>query len=402
MPRDAGGRGLRRTVSAGREKQLAALRRPLCSASISVAFLFVLLEPLSCRRPLRDACTPPPAAARRPPPALPTSLHPPPMTRRFHRSVSLATSLAGALFNYAFAVRLLASWRSLGWDSESEWEGSGDAWAVDSVKLIWGLLSAYFAAAAIACFLGFIGIAKSIPSLVRVYRDISIADFVFVALSTVFVGYTSFTSSYVRTTACEELSRHAELMRDMTELGLNLENCEPWFERAILAVLGVQLILIVFRLHLLIALSKYHKHLTRDAALAGRPSMNLRPIKTDSLQRIYLLPTPTSPPSSSTQFSFGATGAHPDSDVVVYAPVPVGGMTEKDARKMHATEAWISTRAEGAPAHKHSHHSHSHSHAHAHSHSHTHTHSSRHSASRSMSRSRREDVAEKDVLIDLV
>ena len=82
------------------------------------------------------------------------------LTIRLDRSVSLAASIAGALFNYALAIRLLASWRSLGWDSESEWEGSGDVWALDSIKLIWGLLSAYFAAAAVACFLGFIGIAK--------------------------------------------------------------------------------------------------------------------------------------------------------------------------------------------------------------------------------------------------
>ncbi|EMD40871.1 hypothetical protein CERSUDRAFT_111451 [Gelatoporia subvermispora B] len=314
------------------------------------------------------------------------------MTRRFqvHRSISLVASIAGALFNYAFAVRLLASWRSLGWDSESEWEGSGDAWAVDSIKLIWGLLSAYFAAAAIACFLGFIGIAKNVPSLVRMYRDISIADFVFVTLSTVFVSYTSFSSPYVRTTACEELSRHAELMRDMTEMGLSLENCEPWFERAILAVVGVQLILIVLRLHVLITLSKYYKCITRDASVA-RPSIGLRQIKTDSLQRIYLLPTPTSPSSSSTRFGPGSPNARPESAFVVYAPVPVGGMTEKDARKMHATEAWISTRVEGAPAHKHSH---------SHSHSHSRAHPSRHSPSRSASGSR-EDAEEKHVLVDL-
>jgi len=318
------------------------------------------------------------------------------MTRRFHRSVSLAVSLAGALFNYAFAVRLLASWRSLGWDSDSEWEGSGDVWRIDSIKLIWGLLSAYFAAAAIACLLGFIGIAKSIPSLVRFYRDISIADFAFVTLSTLFVSYTSFSSPYVRTSACEELSRHAELMRDMTEMGLNLENCEPWFDRAVLVLVGAQFILIVIRLHIVIALSKYYRYLTRDAFTGGRAPMGMRPIKTDSMQRIYLLPTPTSPPSSSRQFNFNVPHAQPDAGVVVYAPVPVGGMSEKDARKMHATEAWISSRGEVTPAHKHSH-----SHSHAHSHSHSHSHSSRHSASRSLSSPRREDAAEKGVLVDL-
>lgn len=76
------------------------------------------------------------------------------------RSVSLAASLIGAFVNAALAFRLLALWRSLGWEYESEWEAAADAWRVDSVKVIWGLLSAYFAAAAFACFIGFVGIAK--------------------------------------------------------------------------------------------------------------------------------------------------------------------------------------------------------------------------------------------------
>ena len=76
------------------------------------------------------------------------------------RSLSLAGSFAGAVCNLAFALRLLALSRSLGWESESEWESSIDVWAVDSVRLVWGLLFAYFAAAAASCFIGFIGIAK--------------------------------------------------------------------------------------------------------------------------------------------------------------------------------------------------------------------------------------------------
>ena len=46
---------------------------------------------------------------------------------------------------------------------------------------------------------------------------------------------------------CEELSRHGDLMRDLAEIGLSPENCEQWFERAVLVFLGVMFIIIVLR-----------------------------------------------------------------------------------------------------------------------------------------------------------
>lgn len=269
------------------------------------------------------------------------------MTRRLARSVSIAASFAGAVFNLVFAVRLLALWRSLGWESESEWEAS-DVWRVDSVKIVWGLLSTYFAAASLACFVGFVGLTKTIPSFVRFYRDYSIADFAFVTVGTLFVGYTAFSRPYVRTSVCEELSRHPDLMRDMVEMGLNLENCELWFERAVVAAVGVMFILMVIRMHTLIALSRYQRHLARDHFASSKSHTSLRSINTDSLHRIYLLPTPTSPPSTSFSFNHFDTSAHArsnsDNNIVVYAPVPVGGMSEQEARKMNATEAWIPLR----------------------------------------------------------
>ncbi|KAH9894456.1 hypothetical protein C8Q73DRAFT_646490 [Cubamyces lactineus] len=301
------------------------------------------------------------------------------------RSLSLAGSFAGAVCNLAFALRLLALSRSLGWESESEWESSIDVWAVDSVRLVWGLLFAYFAAAAASCFIGFIGIAKHIRLFVRIYRDYSIADFVFVTLATLGVSYTTFSSPSVRSTVCEELSRHPELMRDMGEMGLSLENCEQWFERAVVAVLGVMFILIVVRLHIVIALSQYYRHISRELIAGARATLlGLRPIKTDvPLQRIYLVPTPTSPSCTPTtgnrSHHFAASPANGKGDVTVYATVPLGGMSEEDARKMHAMEAWIATtpvNAVGSPrAHRHSH-SHSHSHVRTHSHSHSHKHPS--------------------------
>lgn len=50
---------------------------------------------------------------------------------------------------------------------------------------------------------------------------------------------------------CEELGRQPELMRDMAESGLNLENCEYWFERAVIAALGVLLVFAVIRVSVL-------------------------------------------------------------------------------------------------------------------------------------------------------
>lgn len=184
-----------------------------------------------------------------------------------NRTASLCISLIGAVINFAFAVQLLSAWRSLKWEPESEWEGSENSWRGDGVKLVWGLLSAYFAAAATVCVIGFVGIIKvtapppfltlvfrttdppnkqSIPSFVRFYRDYSIADFAFSTFFTLVGAYAAFRTS-VRAVVCEELSRQPDLMRGMAEMGLNLENCELWFERAVMAFMVFMVVLTVVR-----------------------------------------------------------------------------------------------------------------------------------------------------------
>ena len=72
----------------------------------------------------------------------------------------LVTSFLGALLNTALAVQLFALWRSLKWDSESEWEGSLDPWTVNTLGLLGGLSAAYFVTAAVASAIGFVGIVK--------------------------------------------------------------------------------------------------------------------------------------------------------------------------------------------------------------------------------------------------
>lgn len=220
----------------------------------------------------------------------------------------------------------------------------------------------------------------------------------FMLVSAVGVSYASFSSVTLKSEVCEELGRQPELMRDMAESGLNLENCEYWFERAVVAVLGIILVFVVVRvsvlsllyfsryqtdldvcdfpskLHFVIALSKYHSQLRRDHQgpggryIHGSGVRTSQATKIDSMQRIYLLPTPTSPTSMSFNHHKTSSDSSSVEDVVVYAPVPLGRLSVDEAKGMHATEAWIPTPTtatsfgsskERSHRHHHRHHSHS-------------------------------------------
>ncbi|KAG5648809.1 hypothetical protein DXG03_000158 [Asterophora parasitica] len=250
------------------------------------------------------------------------------------RSASLAVTVFGAISNFAIAVQVIAAWRSLKWEPESEWEASGDSWQVDGVKVIWGLLSAYFASSAAVCVMGFMGIIKNKPALVRFYRDYSIADFSFCAFATVVTTYAVFHAS-ARAAICEELSHHPELLRDLMEMGLNLENCERWLERAVLAFIALMFVVIVIRLHFILAVSNLYSQLTRHASLYTRSTSRFRHQDSNTLQRIYLLPP------------MGDEAQHADDVELVYAPVPISSIP-KDLRES-ATEAWVSTNAPPSP-----------------------------------------------------
>ncbi|KAF8239000.1 hypothetical protein L208DRAFT_173834 [Tricholoma matsutake] len=244
------------------------------------------------------------------------------------RSAALGITLFGAVSNFAFTIQVLALWRSLKWEPESEWEASGDDWKVDGVKVIWGLVSGYFACAATVCIIGILGILKNKPSFLRFYRDYSIADFSFTTFFTAVATYASFHTA-ARTGVCEELSRHPELLRDMLEMGLNLENCERWLERAVLAFVAVMVVVIVIRLHFLLAVSNFYSHLIRIQNANSHLRNHLHSRHPDFPgQRIYILPSNLS------------CQRNTDEVELVYTPVPVSSLP-KDYRA-NATEAWVS------------------------------------------------------------
>lgn len=80
-------------------------------------------------------------------------------------TATLALALCGTFLNLIAALQLLSLWKSLRWETESEWEGS-EKYRLDGVRIVWCLLSAYFSVAAMACMIGLIGVVK-----VRGYYD---------------------------------------------------------------------------------------------------------------------------------------------------------------------------------------------------------------------------------------
>ncbi|KAF9006709.1 hypothetical protein BDQ17DRAFT_1389477 [Cyathus striatus] len=240
----------------------------------------------------------------------------------YNRSASFFITLSGAVVNYLLFVNVLTTWRAFNHEPESEWEASEEPWRVDVVKFIWGLLSLYFMSATAVCATGFVGIVKSKPSLVRFYRDYSIADFAFCALSTALATYGAFRTSS-RADVCEEFSRHPELLRDTFEMGLNLENCERWLERAVFAVLAVMFIVMFIRLHFLLAVANYYAQLIRPLRLP-LPLSVPSSITSPPVQRIFLL----SPTNSNEEVE------------MVYTPVPLSSLPKEV--QLSAREAWVS------------------------------------------------------------
>ncbi|KAJ3568770.1 hypothetical protein NP233_g5494 [Leucocoprinus birnbaumii] len=269
--------------------------------------------------------------------------------RSLCRSASLCITLLGTLVNTAIAAQVLSAWQNLRWgEVESEWAGDGWLQVVDGIKVMWALLSLYFASAATVCAIGLVGVIRNKPSLVKFYRDYSIADFSFGALGTLGVTYAAFLSS-ARAGICEEFSHHPELMRDMLEMGLNPENCEHWLVRAMIALIGAMFVLLVIRLHFLLAVSSFYSQLSRQYARC--PSSNCCSSSSH-------LPTHSRSSSSSStpqRILLVPFTAPVDADVeMVYTPVPRSSLP-RDVQPT-AKEVWVSSSS--ASEHRHRHHRH--------------------------------------------
>jgi len=270
------------------------------------------------------------------------------------RSIALFISISGSVLNLLLALKFNSLWSSLkSAEPESEWEGSLDSWSGESLTLLWGLLSCYFAAEAVASFVGFIGIVKNIPSFVRLCRDYSIADLFFVIFSAISGAYVISTNSSIRTGLCEDVSSQPDFIRDLADMGFNLENCEVWFERAVIGLMTLGAVVIIVRVHFVISISSYYSQLSRPRSSSTSTTYTaLRSIGNDSLHRIYLLPTPAASASS--------RSADGKPEVYVYSPIPLSSLSEEQAREMQAAEAWIShtepsSRSSHRPGHRHHH-----------------------------------------------
>lgn len=263
------------------------------------------------------------------------------MTRLFvTRTASLAISLFGAVVNFALAARILGAWRSFKWEPESEWESSEYSISKDAVRLVWALLCAYFAAASAICCFGLAGIVRGKPSFVRIYRDYIVGDFVFGTLFAAIGSYAAFRPT-VRSNICELLSRQPDMLRDFIDLGLTLENCEPWFERGVFAFMVILIVITVIRLHFVLALSSYYTILVRHQVFHLPSHTHSHASVTDgSLERIYILPVRSvaskAPCTSDLNLQF--------IDAPVYAPVPLTHISPQLAEELlaNATEAWVS------------------------------------------------------------
>lgn len=240
------------------------------------------------------------------------------MSKYPYRSASFVITFFSTVFNCVLALQILSLWHSLKWETEAEYESSGDRWRFNGVRMIWITCSTYFMVSAAVSCIGFAGVVKSKSSLVRFYRDFSVGDFAFTVFFTALAVYGAFQTS-TRANVCEELSRQPELMRDLAEMGLNTENCERWFERAVMAFVLASLLIIVARLHFLLAVSQYYVHLCRQSDQRSPASPRTR----SGYTRIYMIP----PIEDEEQAA------------VVYAPVPLNELPA-DVRQ-GAMEAWV-------------------------------------------------------------
>ncbi|KAF8759834.1 hypothetical protein RHS01_01941 [Rhizoctonia solani] len=261
------------------------------------------------------------------------------------RTATLVLAGLGAVGNAYAAIHLVALWWRMRKETESEWEGSADIWTLDIARVLGALVCTYMTIASVACAAGFYGTLKRLPAHVRVFRDYSIADLVFVTLSTLMFAFACVQPT-LRGIVCEELSRQPELMRNLIDAGLTIENCDIYFERGVVGIVGVMSVLLICRMQFTLLVTDYYSQLLRAGPGADYEEFSGGEESTG--HRIYLLPS---------------QGIQSKDQPLVYAPLPRLSLAE--ARQMHAREAYVS---------RPSRHSHSNSLPHSSSRSHGHSH----------------------------
>ncbi|KAB5595548.1 hypothetical protein CTheo_1009 [Ceratobasidium theobromae] len=276
------------------------------------------------------------------------------------RTATLVLAGLGAVGNAYAATHLIALWWTMQTESESEWEGSADIWTLDVARILGALICTYMTIASVACAAGFYGTLKRLPAHVRVFRDYSIADLIFVTLSTLMFAFACVQPT-LRGAVCEELLRQPELMRSLIDAGLTIENCDVYFERGVIGVVGIMSVLLICRMQFTLLVTDYYSQLVRMGSGAEYDEFS-GDESTLGGQRIYLLPS---------------RDAQPKGQPLVYAPLP--RLSLADARQMNATEAYLS---------RPSRHSHSNSLPHSHTRSDSRSHSHSHRRAESLSNSR--------------
>lgn len=264
-----------------------------------------------------------------------------PISPRTSAHIVVAVCIIVIFVNFLEAIQLAYLWSALKWEPETEW----DEWRMNGVRVVVGLVCGYLLWTCCAAFVGLLGALKHKPSYLRFFRDCTIVDIVF---SFMFTVVTAFSASRPSTRAllCDQLSRQPELLRGAADAGLNFENCELWFENAVLIFTCVMLVTLVMRVQFTFTLSNFYTRLLRKH--------RVEPLDTVP-RRILILPSSTSadiPLLSSTDSSSSTSTNQEQQHVVVYAPVR---QTLETAQELGAVEAWVSNHRRG--------HSHSHSHS---------------------------------------
>lgn len=182
-----------------------------------------------------------------------------PRITRTSAHIVVAVCIIVIFVNFLEAIQLAYLWSALKWEPETEW----DEWRMNGVRVVVGLVCGYLLWTCCAAFVGLLGalkvnliftqilarcayIIQHKPSYLRFFRDCTIVDIVF---SFMFTVVTAFSASRPSTRAilCDQLSRQPELLRGAADAGLNFENCELWFENAVLIFTCVMLVTLVMR-----------------------------------------------------------------------------------------------------------------------------------------------------------